>query len=256
MGTRTRTAKTWATVLGVCGVCILGLGLIGNAVRLTNRLDRLSDAERSAASATSPLVPYTAVLRAVRYSPDSSSQARWEETHAVRSDGAYMRLDRVLENGGPLVRRDIYLPSGVRMTLNDVSELKTTYQGVYRRPYRSPDSQCKGIAAGLLEDRAEEILGEGIVNGHRVLNIRTQLSTTSFAPDLSCAILHAVGHSGPLGYLVKELVSLTPGEPDPSLFAVPNRYREAPPSARVGIPSDSVTAQSLDRGYGQRDSRE
>lgn len=57
-------------------------------------------------------VPYTVVIDAIWHPVDRPAVVRWQETYALRSDGAYVRRYEGTEPKGPFVNRIIVLANG------------------------------------------------------------------------------------------------------------------------------------------------
>lgn len=236
-----RKLTTWS-------VCIVAVALAANAVRLiANRF--WGDV---AASLTEPahVTPYTVALKVSWIEPGNAPVLRWEETQAVRSDGSSVRWERGVRPSGPYVTRDIYLVEGLRISTDDVAEIKTSspIENAVRR-LRDPNHRCERSLAGERLVVSEDVLSEGVVGEYTVIRLRLPRSIGSFAPTLGCALLAETGQGGATGYMLKEATSVRPGEPDPVLFSIPASFREVPPSAFMSSPPDSGRAKAFDQAY-------
>ncbi len=140
------------------------------------------------------------------------------EVYAVRSDGSRMsRFSNSSTAPHPEVFRTLYLASGNMVHIREIAGLTSTKAISVPQP-RSAMSSC---ALG-----SDTYAGQEFVNGFRAAKL-TQGSTTSwYALDYGCALVHdkKIWDDGAVSE--KTLVSLVAGEPDPALFHVPVGYRE------------------------------
>ena len=235
-------ATLWRWRRGFLVVIVVGLAF--NAIRLAYGRAPY----RSSPAVSGPWAAYTVRLKTIRYRPDAAPKTWWEETHALRGDGAFVRKDRNLRDGRIAIWREISLPTGVRIVVDDVHEFKTTMPDpavLDRR--RNPANQCfPGLVARREND---EILAAGEVQGIPVLQHKLRLSVDSFAPSLGCALLYARRDFPETGYEAKEMDFIKIGEPDGSLFELPTAYQEVPPSRLGGLDSQSERGKTVDRGY-------
>ena len=173
------------------------------------------------------IVASTVVLRAVMREPGKPADERWLETRAVRSDGAIVRLEEGQTSAGPYVRRDIYLPNGVYIATDDVTELKNTSKfGPMLKLWRDPASNCLNTPEGVPRIPDQKIVGRSRVDKFEVIQIHITFAIQSYAPELGCAMLHGEGVTTAKGSMAKEAVTIKVGEPDPSLFRIPASFRE------------------------------
>jgi hypothetical protein len=138
------------------------------------------------------------------------------------------------QGGAAYVLREIYLPSGHRISVDDVGEMKATLPWTdYRNRLRNPRYDCMKSMDGV--DVRGERLDDGRVGEWRVVRILLGPAIEAFAPAAGCAPLGGTGTAGPAGYMEKQVVSLAQTEPDADLFSIPQRYREVDQAALGGL---------------------
>lgn len=192
--------------------------LAANAVRLV-----IPKARAHAIS----VVPYTVVLAEKMTGPTGVPKPGPLQTWAMRSDGS-MTVKMGLPSSGS---RQIYFSSGIHVVLNDPARMKSTTQRAVEYQWaRDATQNCTTRVTGLpLQHQGEPVIEN--VEGYRVARLKQEESVTLWlALDYGCALIKQRMDFGPQGASDLELVALTPGEPDPALFAVPKDYTEGPPS--------------------------
>jgi hypothetical protein len=205
--------------------------LIGNALRLTTNRYRLFDPTPD----TRPIAN-TVTLKATLHRPDGSDEEKWVQTTALRSDGALVRRHEGAGRGATYAIRDIYLPTGVRVSTDDIAEAKSTGTILnFDRTRRDPASKCMNKLDGTPAAPEQRQLGQSVIQQIEVFQIQLPPAVDWLAPSLSCAVLYSRGNDGRTGYLEKTLVSILRGEPDPQLFMVPERFKEVAPTQLAGI---------------------
>lgn len=180
--------------------------------------------------------PYTLVLRETSHQPDGSSVVTQESTWAVRGDGSLAR--RFTQLGARLgAQRDLQFANGEEVVINELTSIKssTSVAGVnpalWQRDYRS---NCVNSLAGTpFSSTSEKLVGEEMVDGYRTAKVVSRNKTAWYALEHGCALVRDRAEWGNNGVSEHRLVSLTPGEPDASLFHVPAEAKEAPPSVRL-----------------------
>src|SRR5262249_22663290 len=137
------------------------------------------------------VTPYTVVLQAIVYKPGEDPSPKWQETHAVRSDGALVRREEGVRPSGAYIYRDLYLPTGQHISTDDIAELKNT--GTLKttlRYLRDPATSCLSTLDGEPMAAGEKLLNQTTRNNHRVQQISQKLSTDLYALDLGCALVY------------------------------------------------------------------
>jgi hypothetical protein len=202
------------------------------------------------------VVPHTVVLRSRLFHADGSYEdLPFWETVAVRSDGSSVTRHTGGRPGNAVSSRLILLRSGKRIETDDIAETKTTepvdVKTVFRQ-LRDPATDCSMTYV----ERPSTAPGTRMLTSEQVgswsaLSLHANRSTTWFVKDLGCAVIksrletaHGTGGKDPISSAI--------GEPDPTLFAVPDRYTEAPPSTVEHLPASSPEGQAVDRQYNAR----
>lgn len=200
-----------------------------NAARMT-----ISQAEAQAQPVTalpsgSAVTPYTVIL-AETVTGKSRQRVGPGQTWAQRRDGAIAY--KISE--GILASRNVVLPDGTRIELNDALKAKSTIVVPHDTPWlRDPIHSCARLPHHA-DPNAPSTTGVTTfetLKGHRAAKITLGRGTTWYALDVGCAtIQHDVAYEeGGSSHL--ELVSLIAGEPSASLFDIGVGYKEGPPSA-------------------------
>ena len=153
---------------------------------------------------------------------------------ARRSDGS--RVWRHMNPG--LQDRRIYFASGGSVRVNDIAGRKSTYplKQVGGMVLRDPAAGCE-----TPEDKKIGLLaaGQDFVNGHRAVRFvmapGKERFTMWYSLEFGCAILRQ-RYEHENGVSEQDLTSLTPGEPEASLFEVSGAFQEVPPSRLFDCP--------------------
>lgn len=186
-------------------------------------------------------IPYTVVLRETVRGPDGTITAGPEYTRSVRSDGS--TLLRVV---GKSSQRLLEYSSGDQIETNE----KTLTKSSIKKPrhnaaerQRDPDSNCLNSMAGNpMTSPPEKLLGEETISGYRTAKITSGITTAWYALDYGCALVKDRWEFSATEISEKDLVSVTAGEPDPTLFDVPAHFREVTPSERIVGPQGESAA--------------
>ncbi len=124
------------------------------------------------------------------------------------------------------------------MTVNELTNTKTSMMKKSLLPasgwQRDPSSRCINSFAGKpMTSMTETFAGEESVAGYRTAKIARNTITEWYALDYGCAMVKDRWGFETGEMSEKELVALTPGEPEPALFEVPANAAEVPPSERL-----------------------
>lgn len=158
-------------------------------------------------------------------------------TEAVRSDGSVVW--RLMHERGDKTKKEriIRFASGIVVTINELTDTKSTVAKKVNpaRWQRDPSSKCINSFAGelMVNSPLESISGEETVAGYRAVKITRNNATRWFALDCGCAMVKERMDWGSQGVSEKSLVALIPGEPEAALFHVPANAKEGPPSERM-----------------------
>lgn len=169
------------------------------------------------------VVPYTVRLTENVYDKAGVLKSTNHYVEAVRSDGA--RVKRATAER--LQQRNLYLPSGTFIVVNEVKGKKSTF---LNKPdaaplKRDPLASCQN----LLDQRGGLVSrGKEVVDGHPSAKFVRGGLTLWYALDAGCAEIKTRLEHG-TGVTEKKLETLILGEPDPALFQVSD-WKEAPPS--------------------------
>jgi len=174
------------------------------------------------------IVPSTVILRTVLTAPPKPPSEKMRELRAVRSDGAIVRRAEGVTASGAYITRDLYFPDGVHVATDDVAETKNTGRMPDKlRPWRDPASDCLNTPAGSPPIPGQEVVGRTKVWEFSVVEILARNAIQSYAPSLGCQVIFGRTVTSVSGWsMVKEPVSILVGEPDPSLFLIPEGFRE------------------------------
>jgi len=173
-------------------------------------------------AAAPKVVPFTSTLKESATSPTKNDATGVTFfTFALRSDGS--TLAKITRNGDST--RMVEFVSKIHVDIKDLRELKSTrsWSGSRTPLLRNPNLNCQAVPA-------ETVVGEESVSGYKAIKLSKGERTSWFAPDYGCALVREVWRFNTGEVSEKTLVSLVVGEPDPTLFYVPNSYREVPPS--------------------------
>ena len=190
------------------------------------------------------VLPFTAVLKQFTYDEHGVATPADTQTWAVRSDGS-----RVLqiESNDPKDKR----PGGTRFV--DLSSGESVKIGLFSeeksstiRPdaastswVRDPSSNCMNSLQGRPMTDNQTLIGRETVDGYDTSEIRLGNMTWWFAVDYGCAPIRFIADLGENRRSEQRLVSLIPGEPSATLFAVPASFHEVSPSALLTHASGS-----------------
>ncbi len=210
-------------------------------------------------------VPYTVKLRSTIFFPNGTAIRGMDMTRAIRSDGSFVMLssyensDSQIYDNKTRKERVIQFASGIKVSINDLTNTKSTvaYKGNPANWQRDPNFKCINSFAGkvMVNSPPEVISGEETVAGYRAVKITRNNSTVWYALDYGCAMVQDRNDWGSQGFSEKNLLTLTPGEPEASLFDVNGNIKEAPPSERMmrpGVtlrPQDTEILRNLDGSY-------
>jgi len=183
---------------------------------------------------TAPRQAYTVTMRA-ESTRSGKTETGGDYTEAMRSDGTLMEMIETHRDGGTAhVQRSIISPSGANLLVDDVREISAMAATTRRSPYR-PEN-C------LVAPQLERLMGSDDVSGVHVVVVKAKSGTGERtywrAPDLNCAAVKIQSDYATLGFsTVKRAVTIQRGEPDPTLFQVPEHYRTVPIRQLLGLPT-------------------
>lgn len=212
-------------------------------------------------------IPYTVVLKETVTNPNGTYDVT-ELTYAYRSDGSSLRKAIDLKADQSFSERVIQFASGAEVSVNDLTNLKSTIvkQGNAALAQRNPLGDCLTMLSGKPFSREEKLLGKEGYRGYRVARIQHSGVDFLYALDFGCAQVYDRIVFNQKESSEHNLVTLTPGEPDASLFEVSLNVREVTPSDRIlssvkdksrcGPESDcELRLKSIDEEYHQAKSR-
>jgi hypothetical protein len=195
--------------------------------------------------------PYTVVLRESLLLPSGDVTGQGTLTMALRSDGAYAERYEHFGIQNPLIQRTIDLASGINIVVDDIRELQTTRVKRVGAMSRARMDGTKDCLQNSLREVVVpgNIVGKERIDGYATVKTLVNNTTTWFAVDLGCAKVKSRTRleDGTINQKVADRI--TPGEPDQSLFFVPARYEEVPPSTFYALDATSKTGLQLDRTY-------
>jgi hypothetical protein len=250
----TRSGSVSLRAFLVAAAWVAAAGLASNALRLTANGQPTSPQQplNSKGDLVAARTPYTVVLRDGTETSAGAQALYGEQTLALRSDGAYVERWQYEAGQHATIQRFVYLPSGVTIVVDDVRELATsTLQrtGTHSSARVDPDRNCVANSLGEPLSEAEVLSTDETIQGYRTVKVTIGQSTFWFAPQIGCAKLKARTRL-PSGLVSeKQLISITSGPPDASLFFVPARYKEVQYSKFYAIDPESPEGQRLDRVY-------
>ncbi|HLW84859.1 MAG TPA: hypothetical protein VKR60_06545 [Candidatus Sulfotelmatobacter sp.] len=217
---------------GVVGLGIIALGCVGLAVVCMTR--------QVAANELGTVKPFTATVSEVKF--NSNGVARHRETYVVgfRADGSNVTdYHRTLPNGQTSeVKMVEDVKAGRRVAVDYPTESTSTYPlpSNYSAMMARLASACGANAAS----NEPPILGYQVVlvhEGHTYGNGASNVRDHWEAPALNCFALRSVefatrkpGESAP--HNEAEVTNILLGEPDPTLFSIPQTFVERSPSER------------------------
>jgi len=187
-------------------------------------------------------VPYTVVLRQTIHHSNGTVTVFRDITEAFRSDGSRAVQLTPIQDPTTGVIRHLTLASGNKVTIDELTSLKSTYTHGHNMAMlqRDPSSKCLNSLAGnpMQQNSLKEIVeGEETISGMRTVRISDNGGITDWlALDYGCAVVKKRWDFGKDGGVNEyHLISLIPGEPDPSIFEVPAAIREVSPSERMDV---------------------
>lgn len=187
------------------------------------------------------IVPYTVVLAETVSDREGRSIPGRTQTWALRSDGStLLRIEDAASAAAT-----IYFATGTRVEVSPSMRARSTVRIAPSpdRRLRDPRSRCLNNLAGEPYSAGDTQAGEETIGGYRAVKIvKASGAALWYAPDVGCALVRSELDFGSNGKSVSALVTLTRGEPSPDLFAVPDDYREGPPSSLSPEPPDCDAA--------------
>jgi len=216
----------------VMSLGIIALGCVGLAVVYMTR--------QVAANGSGIVKPFTAAVNEVKF--NSNGVAGHKETYVVafRADGSNVTdYHRTLSNGQTTeVKMVEDVKNGRRVAVDYATESTSTYllPSNYSAMMAKQASACSATAASS----EPPILGYRVVlvhDGHTYGNGASNVNDHWKAPELNCFALRRVefatrkpGESAP--HNEAEVANIVLGEPDPTLFSIPQNFVERSPSER------------------------
>lgn len=196
------------------------------------------------AHASTKPVPRTSTLQEfTEYHGDRALVATF--THAIRSDGSEVVIERHVDAKSNTVTgtlKKLSFADGRMVWLNPDNELKSSFNlghvANIRMPRRDPRSGCRLGLDGETPETAVPVFSEDVVGKIAAVKATSQhgeLNLTQwFSPLHGCEMIKQVvvfEKSG--GVSQQDVLSVSVGEPDPSLFEIPATAIEAKPSAMM-----------------------
>lgn len=228
-------------------VAVASLALSVNAYVLAK--PRIT-AARANAAALAGVVANTVLLR------DANGL---QKTRALREDGSVVTQVSRIGPKGPTSQRFIDLADGTSIDVDDVRERKsTTYRNVLSRilpATRDPKTDCLRDYSGTVLRKGERVLEHDTISGVAVNVVVSNVQRLWLAPSLSCATLRSITMIDGGKPIVSDLVRLDRGQPEPTLFEVPDRYQEVTASVVNLLSPGSAVSQSRDRYYFEHQKR-
>lgn len=208
------------------------LGCVGLAVVYATR--------QVAAGGSEYVKPFTATFHEVKFHSDGGAGHEETYTVAFRADGSNVTDHyRRLSNGQTVEVKVIEdISSGRRVTVDYATESTSTYPlpSNYLTMLAKQASACSGGQASS----EPPILGYQVVlvhDGHTYGNGASNVHDRWEAPALNCFALRTVdfktekpGEKAP--HNEAEVTNIILGEPDPTLFSIPQNFGERSPSQR------------------------
>jgi hypothetical protein len=210
-------------------------------------------------------VALTAEIRTRSYDGAGVERHSAIETYARRSDGSHILLRRIVNEQELGVRIVTDASRRMRVTVDPQTGSTISYSLSQDEAaaLRALPATCEEGPEMQLDSRPQER-----ILGHEVVHLvgKTRGSEHSLqkwvAPGLNCLTLRSETLTG--GFRnVREVTSITLGEPDSNLFLIPEHYTERPPSqvlaiARTGagrVPMNPKISQALDAVYQNRQAK-
>lgn len=181
------------------------------------------------AAGPAPIIPYTVVLKERIRSEPGTLVPSAAYTFAVRSDGSFVRLSEVYGQKQSVSERSITLVGGYKIIIDELRELKSS---THDPNGNDPDRVLRDAQSKCMRSRNGEVRRDlrfvGWENLQRLKAAKLERGDLKqwFAVDLGCALLRQITgpETHPSG--IQELSQVSPGEPDPNLFEVSQRFRE------------------------------
>lgn len=190
------------------------LGLTAHAIYLY--VPRAVRAQTIHSTSVRPL-PHMVTLKSELKDPKGVVSKVLYYTSAVRSDGSTAL--KVID--GQDVSRFLEFSSKTHAIVKEFFESRSI-EATSRTPFiRDPNRSCVAT---------ESVIGEESVGLYRAVKVTKGGRTSWYSLEYGCALLREVWNHPNGEVSEKTLVSLIAGEPDPSLFHVPESYKEVPPS--------------------------
>jgi len=140
---------------------------------------------------------------------------------------------------GAMYRRELTLPSGVKVRLHDAFHMKSTYPAVTKAA--TPDARNAVVPDCAGSGTPVRVVARELVAGLNTVKVRFPITADSIefqwrAPEAGCEAVQGYTQVlQPDGSTLKaaemRLVKLQIGEPDSRLFDLGSAYAEVPPSA-------------------------
>jgi hypothetical protein len=228
------------------------IGLL--VVLLSFNLFRIGRSSTHAHSSVASIAPYTVTLQETAITKGLPDLRGSRQTSALRSDGAIVQIRELLPSSSSrqISQRTILFPSGERVEMDDIRELKSTTslgEGWAAASVREPSSKCLNSRLGLPWVDSQQLVQEEVSDGRALVKVRMNQTVVWLAKDLGCAIVKAeTGRGDNAAYSRLDLVAIHAGEPHPELFQVPAQYREVRRSVLYGVQGTPKGAH-LDRAY-------
>jgi hypothetical protein len=198
--------------------------------------------------AVGPIVAHTVVLEETLYHKTGPGPGG-RYIHAVRGDGATATRSISSHPGALTMQRTLVFPSGERVTLDEVRELKSTVFDPMRLPLlRDPDKNCVFSRQGRPVNDGV-LVGRETLKGRQVVQLRSSVFAKWLAIDAGCALVRLKRGTSDSQGGIQEAVELRVGEPDVELFRVPDHYREVLPSLLHQVAGDSDYGRRIDSYY-------
>jgi hypothetical protein len=229
----------------VLWVCFATLFVLAAATFSWNKISGARPAAHPAAQTTGQIFPFTALVLHATFQSGSSIPTHTEvRTFAVLSDGSTVELFHRPDPSGSgktlYIRKIIDVQGKRKVVVDPFSESKTTYPLQDKavafhaaKAMSTCDGSQDGAQLGYPVTRMEETLGPESTGP-----LIDKIAVRAWLPlNLNCMPIRreSVFFKGgkELQHNVDSFVSISEGEPDPSLFEVPTSYVERAPSAAM-----------------------
>jgi hypothetical protein len=215
---------------------VIGLVVLAAVGGLALTAKKSGDWGKGVPAGNPGLIPYTAVIRETATHIDRSAADVTDLTYAYRSDGSYLRRTVDLKPDRSFSERVIQFASGVEITVNDLTNLKSTMvkRGNFAAAQRNPRGNClTRLDNKPFSQQEEKLLGEENYRGYRVVRVHNSGADFLYALDFGCAHVYDRIVFNEKESSEHNLVDLIPGEPAVSLFSIAPDVREVTPSERL-----------------------